>query len=125
MKPLDLVLKAKWYDMIESGVKPEEYREIKPYWCTRIKGCQRICPYSLPTNEPDVRICQKSGEKCLSGNELGFTQIRFRRGYTSKSMLFNLNGIRIGFGDTKLGAPSDKHVFMLKLGEKIEETAEQ
>lgn len=32
MKILDLPLKAKWYDMIESGVKPEEYREIKPYW---------------------------------------------------------------------------------------------
>lgn len=26
---LDLVLKGKWYDMIERGAKLEEYREIK------------------------------------------------------------------------------------------------
>ena len=30
MKILNLTLKAKWYDMIESGEKKEEYREIKP-----------------------------------------------------------------------------------------------
>jgi len=29
MKILDLPLKAKWYEMIESGNKKEEYREIK------------------------------------------------------------------------------------------------
>ena len=32
MKILDLPLKAKWYEMIESGNKKEEYREIKKYW---------------------------------------------------------------------------------------------
>ncbi len=34
---LDLVLREKWYRMIESGVKTEEYREIKPFW---EKGCR-------------------------------------------------------------------------------------
>lgn len=29
MKVLHLALKRKWYDMIASGEKPEEYREIK------------------------------------------------------------------------------------------------
>lgn len=37
MKTLDLVLKHKWYDMIESGEKPEEYRKRKPYWAKRIE----------------------------------------------------------------------------------------
>lgn len=32
---LDLVLKHKWFDMIESGEKKEEYREIKPYYENR------------------------------------------------------------------------------------------
>jgi hypothetical protein len=31
-----LVLKEKWYDMIASGDKKEEYREIKPYWTKRL-----------------------------------------------------------------------------------------
>lgn len=36
MKILDLPLKAKWYEMIESGNKKEEYREIKKYWIGRL-----------------------------------------------------------------------------------------
>ena len=35
MKTLHLPLKAQWYEMIESGVKTEDYREIKPYWDKR------------------------------------------------------------------------------------------
>ena len=33
---LFLPLKAKWYDMIESGEKTEEYREFKKYWFKRL-----------------------------------------------------------------------------------------
>ena len=35
-KVLVLPLKEKWYRMIESGIKTEEYRELTPYWCNRI-----------------------------------------------------------------------------------------
>lgn len=34
-KVLPLTLKKKWFDMILSGVKKEEYREQKPFWQTR------------------------------------------------------------------------------------------
>ena len=37
-KELVLPLKAQWYNMIESGEKKEEYREIKPYWQKRLDG---------------------------------------------------------------------------------------
>ena len=33
---LHLTLKKQWFDMIASGVKKEEYREIKPYWNKRL-----------------------------------------------------------------------------------------
>lgn len=33
---LHLVLKRKWYDMIASGEKKEEYRATTPYWTKRI-----------------------------------------------------------------------------------------
>lgn len=36
MNTLHLVLKAKWYELIEQGDKLEEYREIKPYWEKRL-----------------------------------------------------------------------------------------
>lgn len=32
---LILTLKKKWFDMIRSGEKKEEYREIKPYYTSR------------------------------------------------------------------------------------------
>ena len=35
MNTLHLILKRKWYDMIVSGEKPEEYREKKAYWANR------------------------------------------------------------------------------------------
>ena len=37
MKSLHLTLCKKWFDMIKSGIKKEEYREIKPYWETRLR----------------------------------------------------------------------------------------
>ena len=43
MKMLILPIKKKWYDMILSGEKTEEYREIKPYYDSRFEsvfGCQ-------------------------------------------------------------------------------------
>ena len=44
-KILYLNLKAKWYDMIESGFKKEEYREIKDYWIKRLdnKAYDKVC----------------------------------------------------------------------------------
>lgn len=33
---LILPIKKKWFDMIHSGEKKEEYREIKPYYDTRL-----------------------------------------------------------------------------------------
>lgn len=33
---LQLRLKKKWFDMILSGEKKEEYRDIKPFWAVRL-----------------------------------------------------------------------------------------
>lgn len=35
-KTLYLTLKRKWFDMIASGEKREEYREVKRYWNDRL-----------------------------------------------------------------------------------------
>lgn len=39
---LTLILKGKWYDMIRSGEKLEEYREIKEYYTTRFQNAGLI-----------------------------------------------------------------------------------
>ena len=35
---LHLTLLRKWFDLIASGKKTKEYREIKPYWNKRLVG---------------------------------------------------------------------------------------
>ncbi len=35
---LHLTLKKKWFDLIASGKKKVEYREVKPYWNKRLLG---------------------------------------------------------------------------------------
>ena len=35
-KVLQLSVNKKWFDLISSGKKTEEYREIKPYWVARL-----------------------------------------------------------------------------------------
>ena len=95
MKILDLPLIAEWYNMIESGVKTEEYREYKDYWYKRLIDVDalRAKPY---------------------------THVRFRYGYTKRTMLFELDSITIGVGNPEWGAPQGREVFILKLGNRIE-----
>lgn len=35
---LKMTLQREWFDQIREGTKKEEYRELKPYWKTRIEG---------------------------------------------------------------------------------------
>ena len=37
MKILHLTLKKEYFDLIASGEKIEEYREVKPYWIRRLE----------------------------------------------------------------------------------------
>lgn len=110
IKILHLVLKGKWYDMIESGEKKEEYREIKTYWKKRLCSCYNQC-------------C--ADEYCAQCNDIPWRQdfkpfdaVSFSRGYTSQTMLFQLEEITIGKGNLNWGAP-DYETFILKLGEKL------
>ena len=100
MKILDLPLKAKWYDMIESGVKTEEYRENKPYWSKRLLGLDA----PLFSHRYGYQQC----------NEKGYTHVRFRYGYTKRTMLREIESIRFGHGNPDWGAPKDKQVFIIK-----------
>ena len=95
-KILHLTLKKKWFDMILSGEKKEEYREMKPYWFNRLYGW-----YS-------------KGHK-------QFDYVHFRNGYnhTSPSMLVEFLGVQEGYGVVQWGAPEDKKVYKIKLGKII------
>lgn len=118
MKILDLPLKAIWYLMIESGEKPEEYRDITEYWIKRLAKCR-----GHNNHDKTGFWCKKA--YCLSCVKRGegfhpeeYTHVRFRYGYTKRTMLFKMDSISIGKGRPEWGAPENK-VFILKLGERI------
>ena len=121
---LDLPLKKEWYEMIESGIKTEEYREIKPYWMKRL--LEGVLPYFLRKidNSCASFYCEKVDllkDNYNYGSFLAkpYTHVRFRYGYTKRTMLFELDKITIGKGKTEWGAPDDKEVFILKLGKRL------
>ena len=100
MKTLKLVLKRKWYDMISSGEKKEEYREISPYWKRQIM--------ELRWWEPFPRVRE-------------FDSVTFYLGYAKDrpSMTFKIEGISVGEGREDWGAEPGKKYFVIKLGERI------
>ena len=86
---LHLTLKKKWFDMIASGVKRDEYREMKPYWSKRL-------------------MCNKKQ----------YDKILFRNGYSRNAprLLIEFTRLESGLGIVEWGAPEAQEVFVLKLG---------
>ena len=109
---LYLVLKGKWYDMIYSGEKIEEYREIKPYWIKRF--CFHRKEPECTCNPALCGSCFKEGGYMCYPYEY----VIFHRGYTNNTMNFKIKNIGYGFGNAKWGAPKNQ-VFIIKLGERI------
>jgi len=109
MKILHLTLKKKWFDMIASGEKPEEYREMKPYWIKRLSHYGEY-------------IAEMNG--IYFGHETRkFDFVKFRSGYATDAptLLIECHGIERGIGNPAWGAP-EYPVFIIKLGKIIEES---
>lgn len=93
--------------MILSGEKKEEYREVKPYWITRLLHYQweHDC---TPFIFHDMEIL--------------YDAIEFRNGYAkdAPTMLVRYEGVRIG--NTKEGWADSYQtgVFVIRLGEILE-----
>ncbi len=125
MNILHLTLKRQWFDMILSGEKKEEYREIKPYWINRLLS------YDGPKESKDENVGlaesmmfdfkRHEWQEVLKGyysKFKPFDAVKLINGYspTSPSLLIECKGIEIGLGQYHWGAPLDKKVFIIKLG---------
>lgn len=140
MKVLHLTLVKVWFDMTDSGEKPEEYREITPYWIKRLfkhpeifnvlnNGCVD-CKFRKDVD--NMPACSFDGIKKFSC-DIGkfewpetyfkhFDAVFARNGYNPKknpSWLRKFVGISIGYGQDKWGAEPGKQYFVIKLGERI------
>ena len=106
MKILDLVLKHQWYDLIEDGIKTEEYRELKPYWIKRLMGCLKWCSIGCLYDKNEIEHCRR--RKCENLTDLkeileGYDVVRFHRAYTNITMSYWIKSITIGFGKSEWG----------------------
>lgn len=113
---LYLPLKKKWFDMIKSGEKKEEYREIKPYYEKRLldykaikKDVKRLAfkKYVLCTQ---IDVCKEYPRN--------FDTLVFTLGYpkaddTKRRLEFKNPQIQFGEGRTEWGAEPGKMYFVI------------
>lgn len=98
-----MTLKKKWFDMILSGVKTEEYREIKTYWEKRfVNYFGRYLDFSKETPTL-VWNAQKK-------------DIVFKNGYQKNAPQFIAEcTIREGVGRTEWGAVEGEQYYILTI----------
>ena len=96
---LTLPIKKKWFDMILSGEKKEEYREMKPYYQSRLCSCSGFY-------KTDAVYAQS---------------IKFVNGYGNDKPYFiaYCTG-KVGKGKVKWGAEKDKQYYVLTIEEITE-----
>lgn len=98
---LTLPIKKKWFDMIKSGEKKEEYREIKPYYTTRFYG--RAYEYNV-----------KNG--FMKEYERKYITILLRNGYLKNSPTLKANCVVTkGYGKPEWGAEPNKMYYVLSI----------
>ncbi len=104
---LELILKKQWFDLIESGQKPEEYRDFKEYWL------KRLCVLHPGAIGGDFMDNHKVGAYTFKE----FTHVRFRHGYGKlrPSFLREIDRISIGTGRPEWGAEPGKKYFIIHL----------
>lgn len=118
---LTLPIRKKWFDMILSGEKKEEYREIKEYYETRFRnlfGAITIHPLYPPDNFLD-----RSEFELLQGEAVPeeirkdrVQEIIFRNGYSKNSEAIKARcRLWIGKGRPKWGAEQNKQYYILEI----------
>lgn len=111
---LKLVLKHKWYDMIESGVKPEEYREIKEsivglLFNWRDSGFDRLIFTDI--------LYEEGSDSTLWKYLKPFDSVEFYRGYSKgrKTMIHKIDSVGIGKANPEWSENWPGKVFIIKL----------
>ena len=112
-KVLYLPLKKKWFNMIKSGEKKEEYREITPYWRKRLTD--------LDSHIYEINTLITTGKPIPIKP---YTHVHFTLGYPKKDdydrhMIFELKSIRVRNGNEEWGAIPNKNYFVIELGERV------
>lgn len=111
---LVLPIKKQWFEMIKSGEKKEEYREIKPYY-DKCLGNEVI---GFPFTEEIVRNIENI--KLYNKNQVKDFEVVFRNGYRADSPKIKCRcKLNIGQGKEEWGAEPNKEYYILEILEVI------
>lgn len=118
MKTLTLPLKKKWFDMIASGEKKEEYRKLTLYWQKRLLRC------GIARNGNCLLAGKVVYPACRHLEYTNYDAVTFTLGYpraddASRRMTFTLKDICFGEGKEEWGAEAGTVYFVIKLGERL------
>ena len=114
---LYLTPNKKWFDMIASGEKKEEYREIKPYWAHRLVGSW-IYRGRRKGLFPDAK------NSFMSSFDIFYLQkydaIVFQNGYGDvPTAIVECKGVEVKQGKEEWGAKRGINYFTLLLGDVL------
>lgn len=115
---LYLPLKTEWYNLIESGIKKEEYREIKPYWIKRLCTKETLSKLNVDSISNDMNTLMNLYSMNIIQFK-NFNKVKFIYGYTKKSMTFEVINITLGKGKIEWGAMDDI-LFIITLGNRVD-----
>lgn len=110
---ITFALKKEWFELIKSGEKKEEYREITPYWCNRLLDVKSL---NMMIEDCSAGMIELMVNKSYFHMNY-FSQVTFTLGYpkkddTSRRMTFQNPHIRIGEGKTEWGAKAGRKYFV-------------
>ena len=121
-KDLKLVLKRRWYEMIESGEKKEEYRYTTDYYRKKFCPVFKCWKWDVVTGDPLTDAINPCGV-CQDhpANIKHYDTVTFYLGYRKArpSMTFVCEGISIGPGKPEWGAMPALDYYVIKLGERL------
>lgn len=102
---LVLPIKRKWFNMINSGEKTEEYREIKSYWTSRFLG-----------KELDFEDLPKEYFRQCKNHIL---TVILKNGYRKNDPAIKCKcKLKIGYGKEEWGAEPGKEYYILEILKK-------
>ena len=111
-KILTLTVSKQWFDMIAAGKKTEEYREINPYWASRL--------VNQKAESGEVLFDEFGGYCCVLGEPeyKPFTHVLFYAGYAKDRQVLEKKIESISIGKPQEGMCPDKwlnkDVFIIK-----------
>lgn len=113
MKTLTLSLKKQWFDMIKSGEKKEEYREISEFWRKRLVDEISLVREFNSTKDSKMTCGELTKKHIRKFDKLIFTLGYPKADDTERRLTFKKPRIRIGTGRLEWGAEPGKQYFVI------------